>query len=188
MLIEISPNERLTILASLQHRWLHLVLGDPFYPHDELPSPLGHAEIERLMAKLSKSNLITQGDTSRMSEPNHNFPDLVCRQERQALLRAVRLCDGHAILDPQAFLDAGLEPELVDACTETHKSDFSDPKRTLSQGGLPVAELRGIYGLNFLRRIASALGVPYAAKLGRGSQAHEIQRVLLAHLTLPTEA
>lgn len=68
MSIELSDDERLAILAALRHRWQHLVLGDPFYPHDEIFPPLGHAEIEQLIKKFDKSNSIMPGSTSMPME------------------------------------------------------------------------------------------------------------------------
>lgn len=98
----------------------------------------------------------------------------------EIVLAAADRCDGHTIFKPRAFLDAGLPREIVDHLTCTHGSDGS-PKGTIYVHGQAVERLSGIYGLELLRFLASALGVEYAPKLGRGSEAREIQAALHRH-------
>jgi len=103
----------------------------------------------------------------------------------EVVLRAAAVCDGHTVLDPRAFLDAGLPMDVVDHLTRTHRSDPSHPKSTLFVDGRPVEELSGVYGLDALRFLADALGVAYARALGRGFEARNIRAALQRHLATP---
>jgi hypothetical protein len=96
------------------------------------------------------------------------------------VLAAASRCDGHTIVKPEAFLAAGLPQEIVEHVTRSHGSDGS-AKRTIFVHGQPVKELSGVYGLDLLKFLASALAVPYERKLGRGSQAQAIQSALHKH-------
>jgi len=98
----------------------------------------------------------------------------------EVILRAAALCDGHSILDPKGFIDAGVPQPVVEYLTHTHQSDGS-PKGTIFTDGQPVEELRGIYGLDALRFFASALGVEYRRAMGRGFEAANIQIALRQH-------
>ena len=44
------------------------------------------------------------------------------------VLAAADICDGHTIFNPEAFVEVGVPQSLIDRCTSTYKSDFSDPK------------------------------------------------------------
>lgn len=103
------------------------------------------------------------------------------------ILKAASLCDGHTILNPEAFIDAGLAAEVVEFATTTYKSDGS-PKGTIFVRGEPVPELTGVYGLNLLTLLADALGVRYRSCMGRGFQASAIQEALRRHLLPPTSS
>jgi hypothetical protein len=98
----------------------------------------------------------------------------------EVILRAASLCDGHGILDPQAFLDAGLPAEVVAHLTRIHRSDGS-PKGTVFVQGRVMAQVEGVYGLHLLQFMAAALDVTYRACFGRGSQACAIREALQAH-------
>jgi hypothetical protein len=100
----------------------------------------------------------------------------------QVILRAAALCDGHCILKPEALLEAGLPAAVVEHLTATHRSDGT-PKGTLFVAGQPVAELRGVYGLDALRFLAAALGVEYRRALGRGFEAANIRDALRRHVS-----
>ena len=76
----------------------------------------------------------------------------------EIILKAALRCDGHTIFKPEAFLDAGLPKPVVDHFTRKHGSDGS-PKGTIFVQGQPVKELAGVYGLDLLRFLASALAV-----------------------------
>ena len=99
------------------------------------------------------------------------------------VLAAADICDGHTIFEPQAFLDVGVPQELVDRCTTTHESDFSNPKYTISgPDGKPVEQLRGIYGLDALASMVRDFDLKYEPKLGRGFQAEVWKDALRKHL------
>ena len=107
--------------------------------------------------------------------------DAVRRCGPEVILRAAGRCDGHSILKPEALADAGLPPAVVEHLTTTHRSDGT-PKGTIFVAGQPVAELRGVYGLDALRFLAAALGVEYRDAIGRGFEAQNIQAALRRHL------
>jgi acyl CoA:acetate/3-ketoacid CoA transferase len=100
----------------------------------------------------------------------------------ETILKAADRCDGHGILKPEAFVDAGLPAAVIHHLTRTYKSDGS-PKGTIFVQGEPVKELSGVYGLDMLRFLASALGVEYAPALGRGLEARRIQAALHQHFS-----
>ena len=100
----------------------------------------------------------------------------------EVILQAASRCDGHTILKPEAFTDVGLPPEITLLFTRTYKSDGS-PKGTIFVKGQPVKTLAGVYGLDLLRFIASALGVEYRQAMGRGFEAQNIQIALRQRLT-----
>ena len=110
-----------------------------------------------------------------------HISELVSQCDPAAILRAAELCDGHTVFKPDAFLDAGLPGEVVEHCTRTYRSDGT-PKGTVFVNGQPVAELRGVYGLDLLKFLAAALNVDYPSALGRGFQARAIRAALKAHL------
>lgn len=98
------------------------------------------------------------------------------------VLAAAELCDGHTIMDPQAFLDVGVPQEMVDRCTTIYESDFSNPKYTISgPDGKPVNQMRGIYGLDALSTMIRDLNIVAPAKFGRGSQAYAWRDELKKH-------
>ena len=86
---------------------------------------------------------------------------LLQRCSPDSILKSADRCDGHCIVDPQAFLNAGLPVEVVAHVTRSHKSDLSDPKATLFVNGEAVTEIVGV-------RAASALFPGY----GAGRQIH----------------
>jgi len=100
------------------------------------------------------------------------------------VLRVAGLCDGHGVLDPRAFREAGLPEDVVAHLTHTHRSDGT-PKGTLYVRGEPVKALSGVYGLDVLRFLAAALGVDYADAFGRGTEARNIQQALHQHFASP---
>ena len=96
------------------------------------------------------------------------------------VLKAANLCDGHTILDPQAFSEVGVPEVIVKHLTQTHHSDGTH-KGSLSVEGKQVEQVEGVYGLRMLEFLASALNVEYGRCYGRGSQARAIQQALAAH-------
>jgi hypothetical protein len=108
--------------------------------------------------------------------------ELVRQCQPGVILRAASRCDGHTIFKPEAFTEAGLPAEVTGLFTRKYKSDGS-PKGTIFVNGQPVKELTGVYGLDLLRFIASALDVEYRQAIGRGFEAQNIQTALRQHLT-----
>lgn len=106
---------------------------------------------------------------------------LLGQTSSEIILKAAALCDGHTIFKPEAFTDLGLPVEIVNHLTANYTSSDGDPKYTIYVKGIAVKQLKGVYGLDVLRFIASALNVEYEGKFGRGSQAHAIQQALYAH-------
>ncbi len=95
----------------------------------------------------------------------------------EVILRAASVYDGHTI--PRRWPRRGCR-EVVDALTTTYRSDGT-PKGTIFVEGEPVPELRGVYGLDALKFMATALGVKLPSFIGRGFQAQGIQRALHDH-------
>lgn len=98
----------------------------------------------------------------------------------ELILKAAYRCDGHTIFKPDAFLDDGLPQAVVEYVTRRYESDGS-PKGTIYVQGRSVEQLTGVYGLDLLRFLASALGVKYRSALGRGFEAQNIQVALKHH-------
>ena len=96
------------------------------------------------------------------------------------ILKAAGRCSGHNILDPKAFLDAGIPEEVTKHLTRTYKSDGS-PKGSIFVEGKSVKSLEGIYGLDALRFFASALELKYKDAIGRGFEASNIHVALRQH-------
>lgn len=98
------------------------------------------------------------------------------------LKAAAEMCDGHSILQPEAFTEIGVPKELIDKYTETLKSDFSDPKRTIfAANGMPVEEMQGVYGYYVLQGIVRELKLEAGNYLGRGFQASAWQSAIYAY-------
>lgn len=106
--------------------------------------------------------------------------ELVKATPPDVILKAAARCDGHSILNPEAFTDVGLPHDVVEHLTTRYKSDGT-PKGTIFVGGQPVKELTGVYGLDVLTFIAGALGVEYEDKIGRGFCAQSTQQALHKH-------
>ena len=121
-----------------------------------------------------------------MAEHHSRLVELVRQLPADVVLRIASLCDGHSILKPQAFADAGLPDQVVQHLTRTYRSDGS-PKGTIFVDGQPVPELQGIYGLDCLRFLADGLDVSYRRALGRGFEASNIRTALAEHFTHPTD-
>ena len=117
---------------------------------------------------------------------HRHLADLVRQCDPKVILAAAGHCDGHSIMSPQAFLDAGLPADVVAHLTRTYKSDGS-PKGTLFVAGQPVKQLEGVYGLDMLRFLGVALDVEYRQALGRGFEAANIRTALIEHFQAKPE-
>jgi len=87
--------------------------------------------------------------------------------------------DGHSIMDPAFYTDAGFDCENL--ITE-FESDTSNPKSTIFKNGVIQEKVKGIWALDFHYWIASECGLmrgkDYAEQFGRGSQARAIAGAL----------
>jgi hypothetical protein len=99
----------------------------------------------------------------------------------EVILKAASRCDGHTIFKPEAFTNDGLPEDVVSYITHTYKSDGS-PKGTIFVDGQAVKDLKGVYGLDLLRLLASVLNVTYQSAIGRGFEAQNIQHALRQQL------
>jgi len=107
---------------------------------------------------------------------------MIRQLEPEVILKAITLCTGHNILDPEALIVAGLPTEVVDQLTATHRSG-NDHKSMLYVDGRPVEAVTGVWGLSLLQFVALALQVEYPIKFGRGSQASAIKSAIRSHLS-----
>lgn len=100
--------------------------------------------------------------------------------QRQALKQAVEDIggDGWSILKPEFFLDKGIDAELVERLTYTHKSDGSPKGTIFNEQGQALLHLKGIHTLSFLDALGRVFGVS-SSKMGRGFQARELSEGLL---------
>ena len=83
--------------------------------------------------------------------------------------------NGHSIMDPTFYTDAGFDCEHL---TTEFESDTSSPKTTIFKDGEVQEKVKGIWALDFHYWVASQCGrvrgVHYAEQYGRGSQAQAI--------------
>jgi hypothetical protein len=87
--------------------------------------------------------------------------------------------DGHTIFKPSAFLEAGVNPALVERYTRKYESDTSHPKSTIyGDYGWPIEEAVGVYGLSILSGLVSNLGLTCESYMGRGFQAQAYTKAL----------
>ena len=105
------------------------------------------------------------------------------------LLAAVDLIDGdgHTIFPAEDF-EQIMPHDIVSQFTMTYNSSADDPKYMITSNdtGQVVPSMRGVYGLDLLRGIASALGVRPSIALGRGTEARDLTARIRAHLATPT--
>jgi hypothetical protein len=103
---------------------------------------------------------------------------------------AAAICDGHGIFDPAALTEVGVPQPLVDRFTETFESDFSNPKSTIfdNKTGLPINQMRGVYGYNVLSGIVRDLKIQAEPKFGRGFQAEVWKKAIVDHFDGPVPA
>jgi hypothetical protein len=95
----------------------------------------------------------------------------------------VGFCDGHSILSPKAFTEAGVPAELVACYEATYKSDPADWLHQISDAdGNPVDQVAGVYCLTILEEINRDLGLPGSFFSGRGARATHMKAQILEHL------
>ncbi len=99
---------------------------------------------------------------------------------KEAVLKAIEKADGHTILAPDVYLNAGLPSDFVRSVTRTLKSG-TGKAALYDPDGYPIASVDGVYGLDLLYTLADRLAVVYGFRHGRGSQAEAIQKAIKKH-------
>jgi hypothetical protein len=89
-------------------------------------------------------------------------------------------CDGWSIFNLEPLREMGMGEESIAACAQHHESDKKSPKGMIfGEDGKVIDSLFGVYGLNFIARVCSALtgdgGSPF---MGRGFRCQDYQRRL----------
>ncbi|MCK5600922.1 hypothetical protein KAR91_03575 [Candidatus Pacearchaeota archaeon] len=85
--------------------------------------------------------------------------------------------DGHELFKPEHYTKMGFPLDYAEKFVRNFKSDGT-PKGTIFRDGKVVAELNGIYNLQFVQGLCRTLDISYASKMGRGFQARECVRAL----------
>jgi hypothetical protein len=94
--------------------------------------------------------------------------------------------DGHTIWKASVLKDAGAG-KFVSRFSQTYTSSVDDPKYAITHKGKPIKQLKGVYGLRVLEGICDDLGLEYAPKFGRGSQAVSCTSAIKSWLATPTD-
>ena len=108
--------------------------------------------------------------------------------DKQAILDLLKVIggNGHTLYDAADEIFQGMPKELMDAVTQTHKSDGT-AKGSIWRNGEMVPEMHAVYGLDLLWRLASEVGADTklaAQKMGRGFQAQELTKALREKLVV----
>lgn len=104
------------------------------------------------------------------------------------LADVLAICDGHSILSPMAFIEAGVPAELAFAYDKVHTSDPKEWLRQISDpDGNSVTAVTGVYCLDVLEVIAADLGVSKSRIKGRGARARDLKARIRQHLGLPPQ-
>lgn len=106
----------------------------------------------------------------------------------EQIMACVDECDGWKIFSPEELIELGLPEDGVHNFVRTYKSDGSAKGSIWNNSGEMVKELTGIYGLEFLIKVARELGVEYDDAMGRGFQARNIQKALREHFDAQVHA
>ena len=106
-------------------------------------------------------------------------------ENKDALMKCVEMCDGHTIFKPSEFTDMGLPVNLISYFVATHKPGGS-PKGSIFTDEGVVDAINGVYGLDFLYKVARIFDVKYTSCLGRGFQARAIQSELREYFSEDT--
>ena len=100
---------------------------------------------------------------------------------REVVDRLVEELDGHSIFHPRALIELGLPLEAVDNLTREHRSSNCVGGQLTSKGRT-VDSLFGIYGLDALRWLATAVqaDTKNCQATGRGTLAEQYKDAILA--------
>lgn len=93
----------------------------------------------------------------------------------------LRVDGGHAIVPPAELSELGFNDAVVAQVTRTHVSDTSSVKGCIfGADGRLLKSLRGVYVLEFVRKLCDALGLPSTSTFfGRGGQYRELSERIL---------
>ena len=78
--------------------------------------------------------------------------------------------DGHGLIGPEVFIDAGLDRVVAESLMQTHKSG-RHPKSKIFVDGVVVKSLEAVYTLDVLTKMIFSLGLKGSSAMGRGFQA-----------------
>lgn len=104
-------------------------------------------------------------------------PDWAKKLTKDAITKLLDIIggDGHSIFPTYVFKDVGLPRTVVRHFVDIYPSDIRNPKSTIfSPNGTVLSHMRGMYGLDVLRSLASSLDAASSASIGRGSEAREL--------------
>ena len=93
--------------------------------------------------------------------------------------------DGWSILDASKLVSAGVPETMVAELTDTFESNPQRHKQTLFVDGKPVNQVRGVYALQLLWKLAESVNADTTEagkKFGRGFQANELKAAILTAL------
>jgi hypothetical protein len=104
---------------------------------------------------------------------------LLRQTQPRVILSAIDLCDGHGIVSPEAFLSAGVHPDIVKHLNTLHMSSDDDYMQAIiGASGQHIEACKGVRGLAFLELACDAFGIAKPPFIGRGSQADWMKKKL----------
>lgn len=115
---------------------------------------------------------------TKMAAPSSKRREL----DSTTILNLLAVCDGHSILPPAELLKLGLPGDVCERLSETFKSDPNTPGGMIYVDSEPVAELRGVLGLDVLAWLAQEVGADTSGvkALGRNTRAEQFKAAILA--------
>jgi hypothetical protein len=115
---------------------------------------------------------------SKMAAPSAKRREL----DSTTILNLLAVCDGHSILSPAELMKLGMPGDACERLSETFKSDPNTPGGMIGIDGEPVAELRGVLGLDVLAWLAQEVGADTSGVMafGRGTRAEQFKAAILA--------
>ena len=116
---------------------------------------------------------------NRTRKPKFLWSDYT-KAEQKTLLDLIGH-DGHTIWSAKGLIEEGVNPHIIAAFTQDHKSDGS-LKGSIEVDGRYVDGLSGVYGLTVLRSLAGYYNES-SDKLGRGFEASELTTKIYKHLS-----
>jgi hypothetical protein len=111
---------------------------------------------------------------------------VLAKVDRTKITEFLRGIDGHDLLDPKEFIDAGFDPEFVKKFETVHKSG-RHPKEWIFVNGVKVKSMKAVFALQFIRGLAQEIGAdtkPGDSMMGRGFAYNCHVDSILKHLGL----